>query len=65
VAKQIIMKVYLQYKYGSKDSPYFKYLIENPPKGIEYLNIKRGKDVTTNSITLNAQNSSKNKIKNY
>jgi len=32
------MKVYLQYPWRYSDSPYYKYLITNPPEGIEYLN---------------------------
>lgn len=44
--KQI--KVYLQYPWKFPDSPYYKYLIDNPPKGIEYLNTKKQKGVITN-----------------
>lgn len=44
--KQI--KVYLQYPWKFPDSPYYKYLIENPPKNIKYLNIKKQKGVITN-----------------
>ncbi len=39
------IKVYLQYPWRSPDSPYYKYLIENPPNEIEYLNIKKQKGV--------------------
>jgi len=44
--KQI--KVYLQYPWKFPDSPYYKYLIENPPEGIEYLNVEKQKGVIVN-----------------
>lgn len=42
------MKIYLQYPWKFPDSPYYKYLIDNPPKGVEYLNAKNQKGVITN-----------------
>jgi len=39
------IKVWLQYPWRSLDSPYYKYLIENPSNEIEYLNIKKQKGV--------------------
>ena len=42
------MKVYLQYPWKFPDSPYYKYLIDNPPEGIEYLNVSKQKGVMTN-----------------
>ncbi len=42
------MKVYLQYPWKFPDSPYYKYLIDSPPDGIEYLNVKKQKGVITN-----------------
>jgi glycosyltransferase involved in cell wall biosynthesis len=38
--KQAI-KVYLQYPWKFPDSPYYKYLVENPPENIAYLNAKK------------------------
>ncbi len=35
------MKIYLQYPWRFPDSPYYKYLIDNPPEGIEYINVKK------------------------
>jgi glycosyltransferase involved in cell wall biosynthesis len=32
------LKVYLESPWKLPDSPYYKYLVENPPKGISYLN---------------------------
>ncbi|MDE1848522.1 MAG: glycosyltransferase family 4 protein [Nanoarchaeota archaeon] len=32
------LKVYLQYPWKFPDSPYYKYLVENPPGGVEFLN---------------------------
>ncbi len=42
------IKVYLQYPWKFPDSPYYKYLIENPPEGIEYTNIENQTGVITN-----------------
>jgi len=42
------MKVYLQYPWKFPDSPYYKYLIDSLPDGIEYLNVKKQKGVITN-----------------
>ncbi len=42
------IKVYLQYPWKFPDSPYYKYLIENPPKNIEYVNAENQKGVITN-----------------
>ena len=39
------IKIYLQYPWKFPDSPYYKYLIDNPPKNIEYLNIENQKGV--------------------
>jgi glycosyltransferase involved in cell wall biosynthesis len=41
------LKVYLQYPWKFPDSPYYKYLVENPPEGIEYLNVEKEKGVIT------------------
>ncbi|MBA7600704.1 hypothetical protein ES703_07763 [subsurface metagenome] len=35
------IKVYLQYPWKFPDSPYYKYLIQNSPTGVEYLNISK------------------------
>ena len=42
------IKVYLQYPWKFPDSPYYKYLINNPPKEIEYLNVQKQEGVITN-----------------
>jgi glycosyltransferase involved in cell wall biosynthesis len=42
------IKVYLQYPWKFPDSPYYKYLVENPPEGIEYLSAKKQKGAITN-----------------
>jgi len=41
------IKIYLQYPWKFPDSPYYKYLIDNPPENVEYLNIKKQKGVIT------------------
>jgi glycosyltransferase involved in cell wall biosynthesis len=42
------IKVYLQYPWKFPDSPYYKYLIDNPPEEIEYQNISNQKGVIIN-----------------
>jgi len=42
------IKVHLQYPWKFPDSPYYKYLINSPPKNIKYQNIKIQKGVITN-----------------
>lgn len=42
------IKVYLQYPWKFPDSPYYKYLIDSPPKNIEFLNIKKQRGVIIN-----------------
>ena len=42
------MEVYLQYPWKFPDSPYYKYLIDSPPEGIEFQNIEKQKGVITN-----------------
>ena len=59
------MKVYLQYKYGSKDSPQFQYLIKHKSSEVDYLNVTRGNDVVTKSNVLKKQNSTKGNIRSF
>jgi len=42
------IKVYLQYPWKFPDSPYYKYLLQESPKGIKYMNVERQKGVITN-----------------
>ena len=42
------MKIYLQYPWKFPDSPYYKYLLQEVPKEIEYHNIEKQKGVITN-----------------
>ncbi len=42
------LKVYLQYPWKFPDSPYYKYLVENPPEAVKYLNAENQKGVITN-----------------
>ena len=46
------IKVYLRYPWIFPDSPYYKYLIEYPPKGIKFLNIKGQRGAITNKRLL-------------
>ena len=42
------IRVYLQYPWKFPDSPYYKYLIDNPPENVEYLNVQKQKGVIVN-----------------
>ena len=42
------INVYLQYPWRYPDSPYYKYLVDNPPEGFGYLNIENQKGAITN-----------------
>jgi glycosyltransferase involved in cell wall biosynthesis len=42
------IKVYLQYPWKFPDSPYYKYLVENLPKNVEYINAEKQKGVIVN-----------------
>ena len=44
------MKVYLQYPWKFPDSPYYKYLINSPPEGIEFLNTKRERGASSSKL---------------
>lgn len=35
------MKVFLQYPWKFPDSPYYKYLVKYPPKGMKYVNVEK------------------------
>ncbi len=59
------MKIYLKYPWKVPDSPYYKYLIDNPPKNVEYLNIKKQKGVITNTRKFRASDNLKNAIKKF
>jgi hypothetical protein len=41
------IKVYLQYPWKFPDSPYYKCLLQEHPKEIEYLNVEKQKGVIT------------------
>jgi len=41
------IKVYLQYPWKFPDSPYYKYLLQDSPKEVQYLNIQKQKGVIT------------------
>src|SRR4030042_1238226 len=57
------IKVYLQYLWSFPDSPYYKYLITNPPKDIEYLNVQAQKGAITSSFRFGLMNKLKNMIR--
>lgn len=46
------LKVYIQYPWKYADSPYYKYLVQNPPKNVVYLNTEREKGATYNKKKL-------------
>jgi len=58
------IKVWLQYPWKFPDSPYYKYLINSPPKNIKYLNVKKQKGVITNEKFFWFSNFLKRNIRN-
>lgn len=63
VSKIKLIKIYLQYPWKFPDSPYYKYLIENPPEGVEYLNMKKQRGVITNKTKFLVSNKLKKIIR--
>lgn len=57
------IKVYLQYPWKFPDSPYYKYLIDSPPEGIEFLNATKQKGVITSKRFFAFSNFLKKKIR--
>ena len=58
------IKIYLQYPWRFPDSPYYKYLIDNPPENVEYLNTKKQKGVITKKSKFLLSNRLKKIIRN-
>ena len=54
------IKVYLQYPWRLPDSPYYKYIVETPPKGVIYLNAKKQQGVIVNKKWFLLSNKLKN-----
>lgn len=42
------IKIYMQYPWTFPDSPYYKYLVDSPPKGIKYQNISKQRGIIIN-----------------
>ncbi|MCK9568367.1 glycosyltransferase family 4 protein [Candidatus Pacearchaeota archaeon] len=59
------IKVYLQYPWKFPDSPYYKYLIENPPENVQYLNADKQKGVIINKKFLWISNSLKKYLRRF
>ena len=59
------IKVYLQYPWSFPDSPYYKYLINFPPKNIKYLNVTKQKGVIINKKFFWLSNFLKRKIRKW
>ena len=58
------MNVSLQYPWKFPDSPYYKYLINYPPKSIDYINVKKEKfDIITSAKQFKYMNFIKNRIR--
>lgn len=57
-------KVYLQYPWKFPDSPYYKYLIDSPPKNVKYFNIANQKGVIINRKFFLTSNFMKKSIRN-
>jgi glycosyltransferase involved in cell wall biosynthesis len=58
------MRIFLQYPWRFPDSPYYKYLIESPPKNIKYLNVKGKKGASSSAKKFRITQKLKNLIKN-
>jgi glycosyltransferase involved in cell wall biosynthesis len=58
-----MIKIWLQYPWTFPDSPYYKYLIKNPPKGVKYLNIEKQKGVITSKKKFAYMNKLKNIVR--
>ncbi|MFH1503088.1 MAG: glycosyltransferase family 4 protein [Candidatus Diapherotrites archaeon] len=59
------IKVYLQYPWKFPDSPYYKYLIDNPPNNIEFLNVENQKGAMTSLKKFFLSNFLKRNIRKY
>lgn len=59
------IRVYLQYPWKFPDSPYYKYLVENPPEDIQYLNTEKQKGAITNKNKFLISNKLKETIKKF
>jgi glycosyltransferase involved in cell wall biosynthesis len=59
------IKVYLQYPWKFPDSPYYKYLVENPPKGIKYLNAEKQRGAITSKRLFWLSNFLKRSIRKF
>jgi glycosyltransferase involved in cell wall biosynthesis len=59
------IKVYLQYPWKFPDSPYYKYLVEYPPKNVQYLNVDKQKGVITNKKFLRISNLLKKHLRRF
>ena len=60
------IKVYLQYPWKFPDSPYYKYLVENPPAGIRFVNAEKfQKGVITNKRLFWLSNFLKKNIRGF
>ena len=59
------MKVFMQYPWFFPDSPYYKYLFDYKPDGVEYINpLVRSRDVITTSDKLLKSNNLKHTLRN-
>jgi glycosyltransferase involved in cell wall biosynthesis len=59
------IKIYLQYPWRFPDSPYYKYLIKNPPKNIEFLNVENQQGAMTSIKKFWLSNFLKRNIRRY
>jgi glycosyltransferase involved in cell wall biosynthesis len=59
------IKVYLQYPWKFPDSPYYKYLLQESPKEIEYKNVEKQKGVITSKRFFWISNFLKKNIRRY
>ena len=59
------MKVYMQYPLGISDSQYYKSMIDNPPKDVQYINPIKGDGVINNEKQFLILNYLKKKVRTW
>lgn len=57
--------IYLQYPWKFPDSPYYKYLIQNPPENVQFLNVSEQRGAMTNIKKFWLSNFLKRNIRKY
>lgn len=59
------INVYLQYPWKVADSIFYKYLVENPPEGVRYLNVKNPRGIINDRKKVIVSNSAKKIVRSF